>query len=270
MKILLKRLGLLAALVLSWSTVSLAQPAGMGPIGDGNAIIDGAITTDNLICGAAGGHIKDCGVAPLTTLGANTVWSNPTGSTAAPTAAVMPTCANGLPLIYTPGTGFACSAAVPVILKNTNATVTYTSSGSASETLITSYAVPIGAMGANGCLRITSRWSWTNSANNKLVIIRMGSAANTSGTAMFSATQTTTANGQDIRYVCNANSAASQVQTATSFGTTPTQPGTASAIKTSSVNTAAALFYIVFSATAATSSEVVNVDGILIELIPGV
>ena len=68
--------------------------------------------------------------------------------------------------------------------------------------------LPAGAMGPNGVLRITTLWSYTNSANNKTLRVRLGGL---SGTA-FQANVVTASNiGVMQRTIQNRNSQASQI-----------------------------------------------------------
>lgn len=47
--------------------------------------------------------------------------------------------------------------------------------GTTAETALASIAIPAGAMGANGVIRVTTEWSYTSSANNKSLRTRLGS-----------------------------------------------------------------------------------------------
>jgi len=59
--------------------------------------------------------------------------------------------------------------------------------GTLSETTLATIAIPAGAMGVNGLVRVTADFSNTNSANSKIFTVRLG------GQSFYSATVTTTA-----------------------------------------------------------------------------
>jgi len=63
--------------------------------------------------------------------------------------------------------------------------------GTTAETALASITIPAGAMGPNGILRVTTEWSYTNSANNKTLRTRLGSGL--SGTVFDSIVPTTNA-----------------------------------------------------------------------------
>lgn len=81
--------------------------------------------------------------------------------------------------------------------------------GTASETALASIIIPAGAMGANGILRITALFSYSNSANNKTLRFRFGNGL--SGTAFFTSVLTTTAATRATMTIQNRNSASSQI-----------------------------------------------------------
>ena len=89
--------------------------------------------------------------------------------------------------------------------------------GTLSETTLATIAIPAGAMGPNGQLRIWTVWSTTNSANNKILRSRIG------GTSVQSVTVTASASEQLYRSLHNRGATNSQVGfvnfTATPFGT---------------------------------------------------
>lgn len=79
--------------------------------------------------------------------------------------------------------------------------------GDTNETTLATITVPANAMGPNGVVRITTLWSYTNSANNKVLRVRFGG---TGGTIYLNTTKTTTASFRDQRQIANVNSASSQ------------------------------------------------------------
>ncbi len=74
---------------------------------------DGAYTPGNIPIITATGKIGDSGSTLVQTMAANSIWSNFTSGTAAPSSFVMPSCAGaGQALIYVNGTGITCSSAI--------------------------------------------------------------------------------------------------------------------------------------------------------------
>ena len=80
--------------------------------------------------------------------------------------------------------------------------------GTLTETVFATITVPAGAMGANGILRVTLRWSCTNSANNKTLAVRLGGLG---GTAMYQRPVTVNQTVGDVVTIANRNSQSSQV-----------------------------------------------------------
>lgn len=76
--------------------------------------------------------------------------------------------------------------------------------GSTSETTLATITVPAGAMGANGRIEIATDWSYTSSANNKTIKIKLGA------TQLYSLSQTTSTGMGTRTSVANRNSASSQ------------------------------------------------------------
>jgi hypothetical protein len=78
--------------------------------------------------------------------------------------------------------------------------------GNINETTLASVALPAGAVGPNGILRIFSLWSFTNNANSKTPRVKIGSANN-----LFNAVQTSVACLQLMSVIRNRNDQAVQV-----------------------------------------------------------
>lgn len=106
--------------------------------------------------------------------------------------------------------------------------------GTLSETALATVAVPAGLMGTDGGLLVYSSWSYTSSANNKLLRIRLGGIA---GTQFLGATLTTTSMVSDMRRIRNRNSAASQVGS-TGIGSVGLIMGSSTTLPTAAINTA--------------------------------
>lgn len=134
--------------------------------------------------------------------------------------------------------------------------------GNTTETALATVQVPAGAMGPNGALRITTLWSYTNSANNKTLRIRFGGV---SGTAHLGNFVTTTATLRHQQLIQNRNAQNSQIGgylSVTPFGANP------GAAVTSSVDTSAAAD-LVLSGQLANAGETVTLESYLVELLYG-
>lgn len=132
--------------------------------------------------------------------------------------------------------------------------------GNTTETALATIALPAGAMGPNGALRITAVLSYTNSANTKTLRFRLGGI---SGTAFADIPVTTTASLMTNRLIQNRNSQAAQVANAASapggFGTSTASP------PVGAVNTAIAQD-IVISGQLASAGETVTLESYIVEL----
>lgn len=131
-----------------------------------------------------------------------------------------------------------------------------------TEDVLATITVPANAMGPNGRLRITTIWSYTNSANTKTMKVRFGG---TGGTQYLSTGQTTTASMRHMVEIANRNSVSSQVggpSSSSSFATAGGNPVTSARDTTAAQD-------IVISGQKALSSETLTLESYLIELIPG-
>ena len=124
-----------------------------------------------------------------------------------------------------------------------------------NENVLATVTIPGGVIGANGALRITPVWSYTNSGNIKTLRVRLG------GTQIGTAGPTTTATLQSYFMVRNRNDEASQVSSVLGAGAV----SSASAVTTTAVNTAADVS-LTITAQKATGSETVTLEGYNVEL----
>ncbi|WP_059413444.1 hypothetical protein [Cupriavidus basilensis] len=93
--------------------------------------------------------------------------------------------------------------------------------GTTSETVLATIPIPAGAMGPNGALRVTALWSFTNGANAKSCVIRLGA----SQISLFSTTTTNSGQQQSVTRARGAtNSQVTQGFGSTGFGTTTNSP----------------------------------------------
>lgn len=145
----------------------------------------------------------------------------------------------------------------PLILRNKGATQSIT--GTLVETTLDTFNIPAGIFDANCLLSVYTLWSFTNSANNKILKTTLG------GTAFMSSTATTTATGSmDCRIGFN-NSLSSQSAFASSasygLATNSLNAGT---IDGSAQQTLA------ITATLANTGETITLRRVLAVLFPGV
>jgi hypothetical protein len=132
--------------------------------------------------------------------------------------------------------------------------------GDTLEAALATIAIPAGAMGPNGQLRVTTQWTYTNSANAKNLRVRFGG---TSGTSFLAQASTTTATAQFQNRIANRGAANSQVgNNNTAYGTS------SSAVVTSAVDTSAAV-NLVISGQLTNAGEMITLEGYLVELFYG-
>lgn len=132
-----------------------------------------------------------------------------------------------------------------------------------TEDILATITVPANSMGANGMLRITTLWSFTNSANLKTMRVRFGGASGTQYVLLSFNTALTASYSQIL--IGNRNATDSQVGPmagSTSFSTNANSP------ITSSVDTTAETS-IVLSGQKASSGETITLEMYLVELIYG-
>ena len=130
--------------------------------------------------------------------------------------------------------------------------------GDTAETTLASITIPGGAMGANGALRITTQWSYTNSANAKTMRYRLG------GTAMMAVSATTTASACHQRTIQNRGVENAQVTHGLGFGSSFGVSGNATA--TASVDTAVDQALMI-SGQIAVASDTTVLESSLIEVL---
>lgn len=147
----------------------------------------------------------------------------------------------------------------PVLLAASAVASSHT--GNTNETALATISIPAGAMGTGGGLEIRTVWSYTNSANNKILRARLGGA---SGTQYLADTVTTTASKVDVRWIKNRGAANSQV--GGHLSSSPIASSTLSAI-TSAVDTSAATT-VVISGQLANSGETITLEMYEVWLIP--
>jgi len=76
----------------------------------------------------------------------------------------------------------------------------------AADEVLGSFTVRAGIIGVNSIIQIEPLWTFTNSANNKILKVRIG------GVTVYSATRTTSVKEAPLIVLANRNSLASQIQ----------------------------------------------------------
>lgn len=76
----------------------------------------------------------------------------------------------------------------------------------AVDEVLASFTIAAGVMGVNSILQIEPLWTYTNSANNKILKVKVG------GSTVYSATRTTTVKEAPLIVLANRNSLSSQIQ----------------------------------------------------------
>lgn len=152
---------------------------------------------------------------------------------------------------------FAATAGLGFPLAHSNVAVAIT--GTTDETAAATIAIPAGAMGANGRLRITTHWHFTNSGNSKTLRVRLGGV---SGTMFYEQGVTTFQSLHGVTNIANVNSASIQYghpDDTAGFGAIAAAP------VTGAINTALAQD-LVISGQLADSGETITLAGYLVEL----
>jgi hypothetical protein len=127
-----------------------------------------------------------------------------------------------------------------------------------NENTLATITIPANAMGASGVLRIDTLWTHTNSANNKILRVRLGGGA---GTAYAAFTVTTVATTHGFTIIYNRGVANSQVGTSTAPSAT-----SGSALITSAVDTTSATT-IVITGQKASAGETLTLESYCVELL---
>lgn len=131
--------------------------------------------------------------------------------------------------------------------------------GTLSETTLATIAIPGNALGANGIIRVTTQWSFTNSATSKTNKQYFGG---TGGFRFVSRAFTTTAQDDTMALIWNRNAANSQVAGNGILGNSTSASGTGSIDTTVTQN-------IVFTGTLALITDTTTLESYMIEICPG-
>lgn len=135
--------------------------------------------------------------------------------------------------------------------------------GDTTETALATVAIPAGAMGPNGVLRITAVFSYSNSANAKTLRFRLGGA---SGTEFMAYSNTTSASQMTQRIIQNRNSPLSQISGAVQVpNAVAPNIGTPA---TGAIDTSTAQDFVI-SGQLANTGETITLESYLVELAYG-
>lgn len=129
----------------------------------------------------------------------------------------------------------------------------YTQTTGADVSLVT-VPVPGGSLGSKGVLRFNGLTGWNNSAGAKTPKLLFG------GTAILSATRTTTTNDEWLYSLRNTS-------TTTQIGTTASVPQSASSIANRTINTAINQAYV-FSGQLAVATDYIGIEAFDLVLLP--
>lgn len=129
-----------------------------------------------------------------------------------------------------------------------------------NEDVLATCTIPSGTMGANGWIRVTAQWSFTNNVNNKTGRARLGGA---SGTIYYQHLGNSTLAVVAMTTISNRGSPSSQ--TGNSFATSSAGATAANAPTTSSVDTTAATTFVI-TCQKASSGDSCQLESYLVEL----
>jgi hypothetical protein len=129
--------------------------------------------------------------------------------------------------------------------------------GTTSETVLATITIPANAMGPNGAVRVTSQWSYTNSANTKTTNQRFA------GFQARTVPLTTTSSRSDIFLITNRNATNSQVGSSAGAGAYGTSGGTSA---TFSVDTTQPQ-NITLCGTLTNTSETITLESYIVEIL---
>jgi hypothetical protein len=132
--------------------------------------------------------------------------------------------------------------------------------GSTAETVMATVTIPAGVMGANDSIRIRALWSYPNSADDKIVRVRLNGI---SGTAYHGQTLTTSASYLTVVQIYNRGVTNSQVgQSLTNSGS----GSSTNAVVTSSIDMTAAVS-LVLTGQLETAAETLTLEAYTVELV---
>lgn len=84
--------------------------------------------------------------------------------------------------------------------------ITVSCASTAVDEVLATFSIAAGTMGPNSILQIEPLWTYTNSANNKILKVKIG------GSTVYTATRTTSVKDGPLIVLANRNSLASQIK----------------------------------------------------------
>ena len=147
----------------------------------------------------------------------------------------------------------------PVIVITTVGAISITGTSNGVETNITNIKIPAGSMGTDGEVELVCLWGYTNSANNKTLVVRYSSTAGSTSGGFFitSTVATTTVGARMVLYISNNHATNAQILSPNS-GVTPFAANNA-ALVALAIDTTADSF-INLSGTLALGTETITVQ----------
>lgn len=148
-------------------------------------------------------------------------------------------------------------APVDRVVENGTITTPVSVTGVTGTQKLASVLIPGGSMGSKGVITVKSYWSYTNSANNKSLTYRFGSADDLNGTVFFNYVATTSATVVNEMTICNRGSESSQIggPTALSSG----NGNTSGAVITATIDTSQDT-YLVISCNPVNSGDTITLE----------
>lgn len=156
--------------------------------------------------------------------------------------------------------GQAIEIAAPRVLFDSAVAVALT--GTLTKTALATVDVPAGVMGPNSTLRVLPVWSYTNSANNKVIGVEVGTAM--PGTTIYMRTRTTTAGEMPLIEVKNRGVKSSQINKYSSGSSYSTAQAAAPSTHTIDFNQATKVFVY---GTLANVGETITLESLLVEVL---
>ena len=215
----------------------------------GISIANGVVATDPTVNGSFTNPTISGGTASGQALSSETITASTVDST--PIGATTPSTGKFTTLTATSG--------VPII--RAQSAVASSVTGTLTETVLASVPISAGAMGANGRLRVTFHYTYTNSANNKICKITLG------GTTIFSRTVTTTISIALILELMNRGATNSQIElTVSQNAGTPYSGGGGTPNNTYSIDMSQATT-LDFRGTLANTGETITLEAYGVEIL---
>ncbi len=129
--------------------------------------------------------------------------------------------------------------------------------GTTTETVLATVTIPASAIGPNGSVEVLTMWTYTNSANNKVLRIKFGTLS------LLALTVTTTATARFSASVANRGATNSQIASFSSSG--GGFGATTNALTSGAIDTTAAVS-LTFTGTLANSGETITLENYIVRI----